>query len=257
MKEQPEASSLIYALFATSPFNLPLVDVNTGSIHELYGPSLVPLNTWTHLAATYDAVTGQSLYVNGVQVVHASTTGNMITSIGPLRIGGNSIFGEFFVGTIDDVRVYNRALNQTEIQADMNTPVGTQATCVLGPGYWKNHPQAWCMETIQIGCVTYTRAQAIEVMRHNADRDKTYSLAQQLIAAKLNVSCQHSSASCIASAIVAADGWLCAHPVGSGVRATSSEWQAIKRTYNSLGKYNDGELCAPSCDDDDDDAVRQ
>src|SRR5204862_7431760 len=55
MKEQPEASSLIYALFATSPFNLPLVDVNTGSIHELYGTSLVPINTWTHLTATYDA----------------------------------------------------------------------------------------------------------------------------------------------------------------------------------------------------------
>ena len=28
-----------------------------------------------------------------------------------------------FQGTIDEVRVYNRALSQTEIQADMNVPV--------------------------------------------------------------------------------------------------------------------------------------
>src|SRR5262249_39777955 len=33
--------------------------------------------------------------------------------------------GYYFMGTIDDVRVYNRALSQSEIQADMNTPVGS------------------------------------------------------------------------------------------------------------------------------------
>ena len=247
MKEQPEASSLIYALFATSPFNLPLVDVNTASIHELYGPSPVPVNTWTHLAATYDAVTGQSLYVNGVQVANTATTGNMITSIGPLRIGGNSIFGEYYVGTIDDVRVYNRALNQTEIQADMNTPVGTQGPCVWSPGYWLNHPAGWCMDTIQIGCATYTRVQAIAIMRHNSSQDKTYSLAQQLIAAKLNITCKQTNSSCIANAITAADSWLCSHPVGSGVKANSSAWQAIKTTYTAIVNYESGTLCAPSC----------
>jgi hypothetical protein len=68
------------------------------------------------------------MYVNGVQVAHVSTTGNMVTSTGPLRMGGNSIFGEYFVGTIDEVRVYNRALSQTEIQADMGTPITPQPT---------------------------------------------------------------------------------------------------------------------------------
>jgi hypothetical protein len=232
-------------LFAGSPFDLPLVDVFTTSVHELYGSSPVALNTWTHLAATYDATNGQSLYVNGVQVANAAASGNMITSIGSLRIGGNSIFGEYFVGTIDEVRVYNRALSQTEIQADMDTPVGN---CLLSAGSWLNHPEIWCMETIQIGCVTYAQTQAIAIMRHNSSRDKTYSLAQQLIAAKLNISCKNSSTSCIASAIVAADSWLCTHPVGSGVRANSSAWQAIKATYNLLAKYNAGQLCAPSCD---------
>ena len=42
----------------------------------------------------------------------------------PLQIGGNSIYrSRYFQGRIDEVRVYNRALSQTEIQADMNTPI--------------------------------------------------------------------------------------------------------------------------------------
>ena len=41
----------------------------------------------------------------------------------PLRIGGNSVWGEFFRGSIDEVRIYSRALTQAEIQQDMITPI--------------------------------------------------------------------------------------------------------------------------------------
>jgi hypothetical protein len=47
----------------------------------------------------------------------------MATSTGPLRIGGNRIWGEIFQGSIDEVRLYNRALTPAEIQADMSTPM--------------------------------------------------------------------------------------------------------------------------------------
>ena len=104
------------------------------------------------------------------------------------------------------------------------------------------------MQTITIGCHTYTQAQAIAIMRHNSSHDKTYTLAQQLIAVKLNISCKGSDSSCITSAIAAADSFLCAHPAGSGVTANSSAWQQIKATYNLLEKYNKGMLCASSCD---------
>jgi hypothetical protein len=33
------------------------------------------------------------------------------------------MWGEYFAGLIDDVRVYNRALSAAEITTDMNTPV--------------------------------------------------------------------------------------------------------------------------------------
>jgi hypothetical protein len=40
-----------------------------------------------------------------------------------LRFGGNSVWGEFFAGRIDEVRLYNRALAAAEIQANMNAPI--------------------------------------------------------------------------------------------------------------------------------------
>ena len=58
-------------------------------------------------------------YVNGVQVGSRAQTGNMVVSSRALRIGGNGVWGEYFNGLIDDVRIYNRALTATEIQADM------------------------------------------------------------------------------------------------------------------------------------------
>ena len=52
----------------------------------------------------------------------------MPNSNGPLQIGGNRVWPEWFQGQIDDVRVYNRALSASELQTDMNTPVGGSTT---------------------------------------------------------------------------------------------------------------------------------
>ena len=101
------------------------------------------------------------------------------------------------------------------------------------------------MQTIQLGCITYTKPQAIAIMQHSTSGDMTYPLASQLIAAKLNITCRGSNSSCISSAITAAGNFLCAHPVGSNVSASSSAWQQFKATYNRITSYNQGQLCAP------------
>src|SRR5215831_4671730 len=123
-KEYPAVNNQVYGLYGGSPSTLPLIDVYTDTIHELYGPTPLPINSWTFLAATYDAADGQSLFVNGTQVAHVAGSGNMATSTGALRIGGNSLFGEYFTGVIDNIRIYDRALTQAEILVDMNVPVG-------------------------------------------------------------------------------------------------------------------------------------
>jgi glucose/arabinose dehydrogenase/fibronectin type 3 domain-containing protein len=93
-----------------------------GSLDYLSGPTANPVNTWTHVALTYDG-TILRLYVNGTQVATAARTGAVQTTTNPLWIGGNNPYGEYFQGLIDEVRVYNRALTQTDIQADMNSPL--------------------------------------------------------------------------------------------------------------------------------------
>jgi len=103
------------------------------------------------------------------------------------------------------------------------------------------------MQTIQLGCLTYTATQAIAIMQQSARQDKTYSLAQQLIAAKLNVTCRNSNTSCVSSLISTADTWLCAHPIGSGIGGGSAAWRQINATNDALDRYNNGLLCAPHC----------
>src|SRR5271166_1780763 len=91
-----------------------------------YGTSALATKTWTFLTETYDGATLR-LYVNGVQVSSMAQTGNILTSTNALQIGGDSIYGQYFNGLIDNVRIYNTALTQSQIQTDMNTPVTSSA----------------------------------------------------------------------------------------------------------------------------------
>jgi len=123
--------------------------------------------------------------------------------------------------------------------------ITANAACVSTAGYWANH--AWCLQTLQLGCLTYTQAQGIVIINNSTSGDKTYSLAAQLIAAKLNINCAGADSSCVASAISSADAWLCDHPVGSNVDSNSAAWKQVKAAYNTLTDYNEGRLCVPKC----------
>lgn len=95
---------------------------NSVSDVAVRGPMLA-LNTWTHLAVTYDGAT-QKLFVNGAEVASRAQTGKIAVANGALRIGGNAAFAnEFYKGLIDEVRIYNRARTAAQITSDMNTPI--------------------------------------------------------------------------------------------------------------------------------------
>jgi len=123
--------------------------------------------------------------------------------------------------------------------------ITANAACTSTAGYWANH--AWCVQTIQLGCQIYTRDQAIDIINNSTSGDKTYSLAAQLIAAKLNVNCAGADLRCVTSAMNNADMWLCQHPVGSGITSNSPEWKQIKAAYVTMTDYNEGRLCVPKC----------
>jgi hypothetical protein len=113
------SGGLAYGLYAFDDAGLPDGYLSTGSEFGVPGPSALPLNAWSHIATTYDG-TALRLYVNGKLAGQRSLTGSMTTSSRPLKIGGNAVWGEFFKGQIDSVKVYDRALSGTELETDMN-----------------------------------------------------------------------------------------------------------------------------------------
>jgi PKD repeat protein len=154
---------LAYGLYANSDTNRPVASINIGGNDQnLPGTSALTANTWVHLAATYDGAT-ERLFVNGTQVASRAQTGNMPVSTGALRIGGNSVWGEYFQGRIDEVRIYNRALSAAEIQTDMTSlpptrllgdpPTGTTAGTKTDP-ITKGTAKAFLKKADKTGTVT-------------------------------------------------------------------------------------------------------
>lgn len=121
LKEDP-LGDLAYAIYGNNDWHQPNVQV--GGLLQLTGVTQVPPSRWTHLAGTYD---GQylRLFVDGVLVSMEPRAGAIPITGGPLRIGGNSRWGDYFTGYIDEVRIYNRALSEAEISADSKIPVGS------------------------------------------------------------------------------------------------------------------------------------
>jgi hypothetical protein len=77
---------------------------------------LVSDNTWTHLAMTYDASAAGNnfkLYKNGQVIAETQATGNVATG------NGNFFAGYYGRWEMDEVRLWDRALSQSEINANM------------------------------------------------------------------------------------------------------------------------------------------
>ncbi len=115
------------------------------------------------------------------------------------------------------------------------------------PGFWKNHPLAWPVDSITVCGTPYSKKMAINILSLPVKGDKTITMFKALVAAKLNVLAGNDD-SCIADVIAAADNWMCAHPVGSGVSARSHAWKQGEPLYTILDAYNNGELCAKDRD---------
>ena len=74
------------------------------------------IGKWTHLVATHNSSGVRNIYINGISVDN-DNVGTGITAVGTanLFIGSAQGTSEYFNGTIDEVRIYNRALSPAEI----------------------------------------------------------------------------------------------------------------------------------------------
>ena len=117
-------------------------NIGNGSWHEINTPvNSVQLNNWQHVATTYDGTT-MKIYIDGELVAQTNSTftiGNANNS--NLLIGDSPGFpGRVFNGKIDEVRIWNVARSQFQIQSTMNTILTSEyySSSDSGlAGYWR------------------------------------------------------------------------------------------------------------------------
>lgn len=106
------------------------------------GTGALQLNTWTHVAATFDG-NNMKLYINGSlsQTKSLGIQGHIVPSLDyNLSIGrladSNQVDHRYWTGNIDEVRIWHRVLNAAELAANMNTHIDA-LTAVELAGYYR------------------------------------------------------------------------------------------------------------------------
>ncbi|MFH1197824.1 MAG: LamG-like jellyroll fold domain-containing protein [bacterium] len=121
------------------------IDLKTvdGKTVKLTAPdNSIELNKWQHIAFTFDASTDEAkLFINGAEtslsVVGANQIGSELfpNSDNDLIIGNDENYSRGFNGAIDEIRLWNVARTQEEIQMNMdNHLIGSEFGLI---GYWK------------------------------------------------------------------------------------------------------------------------
>ena len=143
----------------------------------------IPLNTWVHIAATYDGSTAK-LYINGVLRGSVAFSGGYTPFSGDMKIGTASWFtGGFMPGGADEVSMYSRVLSLDEIQLIVNAAAtgkckppynGSQGCALLRSNLTMWYPAEGKSGDVQrgrdatlVGGVTYTAGKVGQAFSFN------------------------------------------------------------------------------------------
>ena len=118
--------------------NLVWYDGANVEVLNITSPDTIPNNEWHHISATYDGTTAK-LYIDGVEVVSGTP------SAAPLNTPQNFVMGSvtanyattplqinYFNGAIQEVKIWDVALSQTQIREMMNQHIEKNGTAVKG-----------------------------------------------------------------------------------------------------------------------------
>src|SRR5690606_4533296 len=87
----------------------------TGATREFNSTTALPTGQWSHVLIRY-APGDQRIYINGSLAGQASPSGTPRANDDPLQLGADQNFaGRYFNGELDELRIYDSALSETQI----------------------------------------------------------------------------------------------------------------------------------------------
>lgn len=109
-----------YALNITSVAKLQFQRWASTVSGTVSGTASLAVDTWYHVAATYDGTTTK-LYINGaLDTTSASLTGSVDATATAVILGGLTTASQLFAGRLDSVKIYTSVLTATQVATNYN-----------------------------------------------------------------------------------------------------------------------------------------
>ncbi|MCP4250032.1 MAG: LamG domain-containing protein, partial [bacterium] len=141
---------------------------------EIMTTSSANLSTdqWSHVAVTFDSSSGEGkAYLNGV-LIHTETTGNSpIANTDALTIGRDQ-WGEYWSGLLDDIRLYDRVLGDSEISDLYSEGAPPAATGYVEAYQSWNAGSAGVWETVDLGSLGVPPDAVLEIAIENTNASR-------------------------------------------------------------------------------------
>src|SRR3989344_9316031 len=135
----------------TNDYFYTAIKTDSNGFAEIRSANTASFGQWQHLVTVYNG-TNIIFYVNGVQSSIGSQSGNIVTNDQNLYLGGIA-GGEVFLGSIDEIRIYNRALSAGDVNqlyfcqppsaSGTDWIIDGNTTCELGTNYDQNLVGQW------------------------------------------------------------------------------------------------------------------
>lgn len=99
----------------------PLLSVSAGSNQKLYGGIAVPHNKWFFTAVSWNAESGrvELYFIDQNKNFSVISTNNINPENGKafITLGGNTAAGDFFIGSMDELMIWDQILTPAEIRS--------------------------------------------------------------------------------------------------------------------------------------------
>jgi hypothetical protein len=126
--------------------------------------------------------------------------------------------------------------------------LGAPPSCPLSQGYWKTHGRNWPVDSLMLGCRSYSKVQLLALMNTAVRGDASLILAYQLIAAKLNYANNANNWPLVLPLIQQADTLLRGYSrsLPLCIRSSSPAGVAMSQLAAQLERFNLGAM-SPNC----------